>query len=53
MLIWFFAELYILKHTHWLQILYFSIGILTLIFLLLRMKYEKERENAVAAGAPS
>jgi hypothetical protein len=43
LLIWFFAELYILKHTNWLQILYFSIGILTLIFLLLRMKYERAR----------
>lgn len=41
MLIWFFVELYILKHTHWMQILYFSIGILTLIFLLLRMNYER------------
>jgi hypothetical protein len=46
LLIWLFAELYILKHTHWLQILYFSIGILTLIFLLFRLKYEKTRPDA-------
>jgi hypothetical protein len=43
LLIWFFIELYILKHTNWLQILYFAIGVLILIFLLLRMKYEKSR----------
>jgi hypothetical protein len=47
LLIWFFAELYILKHTHWLQILYFGIGILILIFLLLRMKYEPAKTNAL------
>jgi hypothetical protein len=45
MLIWFFAELYILKRTHWLQILYFAIAILTLIFLLFRMKYEEARQS--------
>ena len=43
LLIWIFAEIYILKHAIWLQILYFAIGVIILASLLMRVKYRHER----------
>ena len=35
LLIWIFTELYMLRDSHWLQALYFGLGILSLVLILL------------------
>lgn len=45
MIVWIYAEIYIVKQISWLQTVYFALGIAELILLFLRMKsglsYEK------------
>jgi len=42
MLIWIFVEMYIVQERHFLQVMYFGIGMATLIITILLLKYEKE-----------
>ena len=44
LLIWIFTELYILPMSHWLQILYFGIGTLTIVSVLIILKKEVKIE---------
>lgn len=41
LLIWLFTELYIMTKPHWLQVLYFGFGIVTLIAVFLMQKTDK------------
>ena len=43
LLIWLFTEIYLLKHSFWLQALYFVFGISTLVITLLLQKYHKAK----------
>lgn len=43
--IWIVTQLYIIRQAHWLQILYFTIGILTLISVMIFLKYYKRKES--------
>jgi len=42
-LIWTFTEIYMIKHTMFLQVIYFSLGIINLCIILLLQKYEKSQ----------
>lgn len=43
LLIWIFTELYMMRNPHWLQVLYFGFGILTIIATLLFLKSERKK----------
>lgn len=40
LIIWIFTEMYIIKAVNWMQILYFGLGTLILVFLILLQKLE-------------
>jgi hypothetical protein len=42
LLIWIFTEMYIIRQSHWLHIVYFGIGVTTLVFTMLLLKYTHE-----------
>lgn len=41
LLIWIFTEVYMIEHTHWLQILYFGFGMVTLISSIVLLQYRR------------
>lgn len=43
LLIWIFTEMYIMRQSYWLHVLYFGIGIVTLIGTMLLLKYGKRQ----------
>jgi hypothetical protein len=44
-MIWIFTEMYIVRQSHWLQILYFSIGIATIVSVLIYLRYYLFRQT--------
>lgn len=40
LLIWIFTEIYMIEKTHWLQILYFGLGIFTLVITIIFLRFK-------------
>lgn len=45
LLIWEFVELYIITKPHWLQGLYFGFGIITLVYVMVLLKYSTAEQE--------